>query len=160
MYKRQAPDNIYYFGSPVTYVSQEQTNEAKELVASEVGQVYTRDNLVVVDLHKQVDETFSNLYLIKSNVDLTEEEQIDQIREILGENVSEDAILYYLSASDLNVSKLITTIKEAIANAYSGDVLEEDLTDAINHTKEEIEMCIRDRFYVIFTGNEMNVILF
>ncbi len=34
-----SPYNVYYFGTSVTYVSQQQTENAKELAAEEVGNI-------------------------------------------------------------------------------------------------------------------------
>ena len=58
-----APDNVYYFGTAKTYVSQAYTAQAQNLAASAVEQIYKYDETVSVDMQRQVDELFDKYFL-------------------------------------------------------------------------------------------------
>ena len=63
-----APDNVYYFGTAKTYVSQAYTAQAQNLAASAVEQIYKYDETVSVDMQRQVDELFDKLQSTKALV--------------------------------------------------------------------------------------------
>ena len=124
-----APNNVYYFGSSVTYVSQEQTESAKKLAAAEVGDIYETDDMVIVNVHKEVDEIFDELYNIRSSANISNQEKYNQISAVFGDDISSAAIDYYMSLSVVDINDLITQIKDTITAGYSKDIKEEQVDE-------------------------------
>lgn len=134
-----APNNVYYFGSAVTYVSQEQTAAARKLAAAEVQDIYEVDDMVIVNVHKEVDEIFNELYAIRSDSDLDYQERYEEIAAVFGGNISTAAIDYYMGLSDLDISKLTGQIKDEITKGYAKDVQESDLDGMVAAINKNID---------------------
>ncbi len=134
-----ASSNVYYFGTATSFVSQQQTEEAKNLVASEVPQVYKRDDTVALDLNKEIDAAFQALNAIKADPDATEEEKNKRAYEIVGEDTPEAALTYYWNV-DLSATGLLTSaMKEVIAEHYLQEITEDKLAEAVAGMRDDIQ---------------------
>ncbi len=119
-----APDNVYYFGTAKTYVSQAYTAQAQNLAASAVEQIYKYDETVSVDMQRQVDELFDKLQSTKALVpDVSG--QLTALSELLtpaGDDVQppDQAVLeYFLQLDESGEWLLRNSLKNAVAAAYS-----------------------------------------
>ncbi|MGI5824268.1 MAG: HD family phosphohydrolase [Bacillota bacterium] len=134
-----SPNNVYYFGTSVTYVSQQQTAAAKQLAADEVGDVYKIDDMVILNVHKEVDALFDKIYGIRTNGSLSSEVKYAQIAAVFGGNVSSSAIDYYMNLSDLDISKLVTYLKDVITAGYTRDIKEDEIDTMVDGLKETVD---------------------
>lgn len=134
-----APNNVYYFGSAVTYVSQEQTDAARKLAAAEVKDIYEVDDMVIVNVHKEVDEIFEQLYAIRSNSDLGYQKRYAELAAVFGGDIRTAAIDYYMGLSDPDISKLVSQIKDEITQGYAKDVEEADVDGMVAAINKNID---------------------
>ncbi len=140
-----APDNVYYFGTAKTYVSQAYTAQAQNLAASAVEQIYKYDETVSVDMQRQVDELFDKLQSTKALVpDVSG--QLTALSELLtpaGDDVEppEQAVLeYFLQLDESGEWLLRNSLKNAVAAAYSrGEFGDEELPQVIEQCSANIQ---------------------
>lgn len=134
-----SPNNVYYFGTAVTYVSQEQTATAKQLAEEEVEDIYKTDDMVIVNVHKEVDEIFDQLYAIRADSSLNTEAKYEKIEAVFGGDIADGAIAYYLNLSDVDTSRLITYIKDVITDGYTADIKESEVDAMVEGLKAAID---------------------
>ncbi len=140
-----APDNVYYFGTAKTYVSQAYTAQAQNLAASAVEQIYKYDETVSVDMQRQVDELFDKLQSTKALVpDVSG--QLTALSELLtpaGDDVQppDQAVLeYFLQLDESGEWLLRNSLKNAVAAAYSrGEFGDEELPQVIEQCSANIQ---------------------
>lgn len=133
-----AKSNVYYFGTAVTYVSQEQTAAAKEMAEEEVEDVYKIDDMVIVNVHKAIDDLFDQLYTVRSDEGLDTARLETEIRQIFDENISNSAIDYYLGLSDWQISQTISSLKDQITDAYAQEITEDQTEEMKSELLETI----------------------
>ena len=133
-----APSNVYYYGSATTFVSQEQTEAAKQLAASEVSDIYETDEMAIVNAHKAVDGIFEQIYTIRSS-SKSLETKYEEVSAVFNDEVSTSAIDYYMNMSDLQIRGLLNDIKDVITVGYEGSVAEADLPDLATKLDETVD---------------------
>lgn len=153
-----SPNNVYYFGTSVTYVSQQQTENAKELAAEEVGNIYKTDDMVIVNVHKEIDEIFDELYEVKVKTNLSQDDRYSQIAAVFSGNISNSAIEYYLRLSDLERSRLVTYLKDTITDGYSEDVDEQGIEKMTEDLKSAVEQSGYDDTAKEFLTDIINIL--
>lgn len=142
-----ADRNVYYFGASTSYVSEIYTEQAQQMAAGEVEQIYKYDDKVVVGMQVQVDTLFDSLHKIRVSAD-TEEGKLAALGELLtppviGEDEAEppDRTLleYFLAVKDVDENYLRNSLKNAVSAAYGlGEFGEEALPEVIKQCESNI----------------------
>lgn len=130
-----ATDNVYYFGTSTTFVSQIYTEQARQLAASEVEQLYKYDEQVLGNMQVQIDSLFDSLHTARISAEDDEAKQAALaalLTEEGGSSPSEATLSYYLGLSDEDEGGLRSALKAAVVSAYGGrGEFGEDELDAV-----------------------------
>lgn len=122
-----APSNVYYFGTAKTFVSQAYTQQAQNLAAGAVEQVYKYDDTVTTDLQRQVDELFAALHGVKVGAG-DEAGRLAALSAVLEPVAAEEELLrYYLNLDDAGEKLLLNSLKNAVIAAYSRGEFDESV---------------------------------
>lgn len=142
-----APSNVYYFGAATTFVSQTYTEQAQNLAAGEVEQVYKYDENVIVDLQVQIDSLFDALHSVRVSQS-GDEARLLALNELLlptpaeGEEAQAPAtavLQYFLSLDDASEDRLRNILKNAVVAAYGlGDFDETALPQVIEQCRTNV----------------------
>lgn len=139
-----APDNVYYFGTAKSYVSQAYTAQAQNLAAGAVEQIYKYDETVSTDLQRQIDELFDSLQSTKALVpdvsgQLTALSEILTPKEADAEPPAQALLEYFVQLDEAGEWLLRNSLKNAVAAAYSrGEFGEETLPEVIEQCAANI----------------------
>lgn len=142
-----APSNVYYFGTATTFTSQIYTEQAQQLAAGEVEQIYKYDEKVAADMQVQVDTLFDALHAVRVS-DAVDEAKLLELNRLLTPPVAEgeeveppsQAILeYFLGLDDAGENLLRNSLKNAVSAAYGlGEFDEEALPEVEEQCRANI----------------------
>lgn len=121
-----APSNVYYYGSATTFISQEQTESAKQLAASEVSDIYETDEMAIVNAYNAVDDLFERLYGIRIS-DKSMAEKYEEFSAEFENKISSEAIDCYMNMTDGQIRSMLNDIKDIITLGYEQNVTETEL---------------------------------
>jgi hypothetical protein len=139
-----ADKDVYYYGSSTTYVSEIRTAEAKKAAAAAIGQVYSRNDGVVGDINKAIDDIFAKIDRVKNDEELpTLTAKTEALQKVLPETITNEAIIYALKANENMILKLTETLKELVSAVYAADV---DENRQVNLSVELIENLKKENF--------------
>ena len=143
-----APSNVYYFGNATTFTSQIYTEQAQQLAAGEVEQIYKYDEKVAVDMQVQVDTLFDSLHAVRVS-DAVDEAKLLELNRLLtppaaeGEEVqppSQAILEYFLGLDDAGETLLRNSLKNAVSAAYGlGEFDEEALPEVEEQCRVNID---------------------
>lgn len=133
-----ATDNVYYFGTSTSFVSQLYTEQAQQLAASEVEQLYKFDDQALANMQVQIDSLFDSLHTARL---AAENDGTAQLAALLtpdgGSAPSDSTLAYYAELSDEDESGLRNALKAAVVSAYGRGEFDED------ELKSVVEDCRR-----------------
>lgn len=141
-----APNNIYYFGTSTTFVSQIYTEQAQQLAAGEVEQLYKYDEQAAASMQIQADKLFDDLHTAKASSEV-DEERLAALNGLLtpkadGANAEpprQSVLEYFLVLTAEGENYLRGALKDALAEAYSiGEFDEDALPDVIARCEDHI----------------------
>lgn len=143
-----APNNVYYFGTATTFVSQIYTEQAQQMAASEVEQLYKYDDQVVVNMQVQVESLFDSLHAARTSGD-ADEARLLQLNELLtpadGDAPPQAVLEYFLALSDNAEARLRTSLKNAVVAAYGlGEFDEDALPEVVAQCEDNIRTMAED----------------
>lgn len=116
-----ATDNVYYFGTSTSFTSQVYTEQARQLAASEVEQLYKYDEQALSNMQVQIDSLFDDMHNVRLSVDSDEGRQ-QALSALLtpadGSAPAAAVVEYYLGLTDETESELKNRLKNAVVTAY------------------------------------------
>lgn len=116
-----ATDNVYYFGTSTSFTSQVYTEQARQLAASEVEQLYKYDEQALSNMQVQIDSLFDDMHNVRLSVDSDEGRQ-QALSALLtpadGSAPAATVVEYYLGLTDETESELKNRLKNAVVTAY------------------------------------------
>ena len=142
-----APSNVYYFGAATTFVSETYTEQAQNLAAGEVEQVYKYDDNVIVDLQVQIDSLFDALHAVRISQQ-SDAGRLLALNELLtpaaaadGDAVPPDAavVQYFAALDDAGEDRLRNVLKNAVVAGYGlGDFDESALPQVVEQCRANV----------------------
>ncbi len=122
-----ATEDIYYKGASTTVVSDILTEEAKQVAAQEVGQLYQKNATILTGLLADVERYFSAVLVVKADETLaTETEKVVALKSQLPANLAESSIVQALKSSEGSLGACKQVLCDAIKEVYDPGVTVED----------------------------------
>ena len=142
-----APDDIYYFGTATSFISQIYTEQAQQMAAGEVEQIYKYDDQALPNMQMQVDSLFDALNVVRGAAAETDENLLSALGELLTPAEGEDAepprravTEYFAGVDDETELALRNGLKVALTAAYGSENWEEkDLPEVIERCEDNIK---------------------
>ncbi len=138
-----APNNVYYFGSSTSFVSQIYTEQAQQLAAAEVEQLYKYDDQALANMQVQIDTLFDSLHVVRVSAEADEAKQT-ALATILtpadSDTAPADTVLtYYLGLGDDDEAGLRNAVKNAVVTAYGrGEFADDEVPDVVADCRKVI----------------------
>lgn len=137
-----ATDNVYYFGTSTTFTSQVYTEQAQQMAASEVEQMYKYDDQALSNMQVQIDSLFDDLHSVRLSVEADDGKRAalaNLLTPADGTAPSDSTLNYYLALADEDEAELKNRMKNAVVTAYSrGEFPESELDEVVATCKKTI----------------------
>lgn len=150
-----ATDNVYYFGTSTSFTSQVYTEQARQLAASEVEQLYKYDEQALSNMQVQIDSLFDDMHNVRLSVDSDEGRQ-QALSALLtpadGAAPAAAVVEYYLGLTDETESELKNRLKNAVVTAYGREEFGEN-------ELEQVEASCRKTIKNSNSGNAEKLLL-
>lgn len=136
-----ATDNVYYFGTSTSFTSQVYTDQARQLAASQVEQLYKYDDQALANMQVQIDSLFDDMHNVRLSVDSDEGRQ-QALSALLtpadGDAPVSATVEYYLGLTDETENELKNRLKNAVVTAYGRDEFGESELDHVEASCRKI----------------------
>lgn len=150
-----ATDNVYYFGTSTSFTSQVYTEQARQLAASQVEQLYKYDDQALSNMQVQIDSLFDDMHTVRLSVDSDEGKQ-QALSALLtpadGSAPAATVVEYYLGLTDETESELKNRLKNAVVTAYGREEFGEN-------ELEQVEASCRKTIKNSNSGNAEKLLL-
>lgn len=150
-----ATDNVYYFGTSTSFTSQVYTEQARQLAASQVEQLYKYDDQALSNMQVQIDSLFDDMHTVRLSVDSDEGRQ-QALSALLtpadGSAPAATVVEYYLGLTDETESELKNRLKNAVVTAYGREEFGEN-------ELEQVEASCRKTIKNSNSGNAEKLLL-
>ncbi|MCL2817792.1 MAG: HDIG domain-containing protein, partial [Clostridiales bacterium] len=133
-----AENDVDYRGPAKSYFSQLKTNEAREKAAEKVTPILSLDNEALNETYDEIAKTFSNIWDVVKMENLNDEDKIALLKISMFKDFPDDVLLNLVLQSEAELDNLQSLLRDAIQNAMSSGVREEDLPAAISNVNDSI----------------------
>ncbi|MGI5891582.1 MAG: HD family phosphohydrolase [Bacillota bacterium] len=134
-----AQEDLYYKGATITYTSQIRTTQLRNQMAGQVEQIYRIDEKATREVLNEARQIFTSIKQIKDNEQLTGQEKLQQIKNLVPGNYQDHVVYYILAAESRDLIYLENVLTNSITNILQTGVLQDELPQAIENISAKIE---------------------